>query len=187
MPKKIIYSIIAILVLIIIIATYNTIIHHNQEKNVEKFMAYINSEEVGSEVKTPTNTHVVLAAYKGSTKGLNIVKSLSYFKNSIIPEVHKKCSNKFLAKRYYNTHKIQIEKELGITNFNDFYTLSTECKKYVENSEEEYCKFDADSVKKENNRVTATLLLKYKNGEEMQFNIQILNKTASDRTSVNIN
>lgn len=184
MSKKIISVFIVILIAITIIATYNTIIQRNQKKQIEKFMNYINSDEIGSELKTPKFMHVVLATYKGKVEDLAILKSIMYFNNNIIPEIQQKCDNKIESKIYYKNHSLQISKQIGINNFDEFYEIVDKCNTLTENDEIEYIKFDIDSIKKDNKGLNVILFLKYNQSEEVSFNILILNNVYSNQTSV---
>lgn len=186
MSKKIIKISIVVLVLISIIAIYNTIIHYNQNKKVEEFFNYINSQDVDSELQTPQFMHVVLATYRGKVEGLSILKSITYFTNNTIPEINKKCGNAFGARMYYNNHKIQIEKQLGIDNYKDFKSLAEKCSNLKDVSTIEYMKFNMDEIHRNSDNTEATLYLKYSNCDEISFNIKVLNEVFSDRTSVNI-
>lgn len=184
MSKKIISFCIVILVAIIIIATYSTIIQRNQKKEVERFMNYINSDEIGSEIKTPKYMHVVLATYKGKVEDLSILKSIMYFTNNIIPEIQQKCNNKLESRIYYKRHSLQISKQIGVNNIDDFYQIVYKCNMLTESDEIEYIKFDIDSIEKDKEGLRADLYLKYKQSEEVRFNIKILNNTYADQTSV---
>lgn len=186
MSKKIIKISIIVLILISIIAIYNTIIHHNQNKKIEEFMNYINSKDVDSGLQTPQFIHVVLATYKGKAEGLNITKSITYFINNTIPEINKKCRNSISTKMYYNNHKIQIEKQLGIDNYNDFKQLAEKCRGLSNTSTVEYVKFSMDEIHRNSDNTEATLHLKYDSNDEISFDLTILNEVYSDRTSVNI-
>lgn len=187
MTKKVLSIIIAILILIIVVATYSTIIHHNQKKKVQEFLDYTNSTEKGGELITPNYLHVVLGVYKGEASGLNILKSINYFTNNIVPEIHKKCGNIITSRLYYNNHKTQLQKQIGIDNFDDFYEIVKKCE--LMNDEEytiEKIEFDKDSLNKDKDGVTASFRVKYINSGEIEFNVKVLNSVYSDRTSVNI-
>ena len=176
----------AILIMIIIVATYNAIILNKQNKEIDKFIEYVNSTEKGSELQTPELTHVVLAAYKGEASGLKIVKTIMYYANNNIPEIHEKCSSKFSSKRYYKAHKIQIYKQLGIDNFDDFYVLAEKCMRIKNTGNIESIRFDYNSVKIEDDGVSAVLCIRYEDSDEVSFNVKILNSTSSNQTSINI-
>lgn len=184
MSKKVISIFIVILIAITTIATFNTIIQRNQKKQIEKFINYINSDEIGSELQTPKFMHVVLATYKGKVEDLTILKSIMYFNNNIIPEIQKKCDNRIESKIYYKNHNLQIAKQIGINNIEEFYQLVDKCNTLTENDKIEYIKFDIDSIKKDDKGLNVTLLLKYNQSEEVGFNISILNNVYSNHTSV---
>lgn len=184
MSKKVLSIIIAILVIIILFATISSIKHYNQRKQAEKFMKYVTSTEVDSDIKTPELMHIVLAAYKGDCGGLNIVKSINYFANNNVPEINKKCGNKLSAKMYYNNNKYKLEKQIGITNFEDFYKLVERCKLSKKSNIVESLRVDVNSVERELNGVKARIYIKYNDSEEISFDIKILNDVFPDKTSV---
>ncbi len=184
MSKKVLSIIIAILVIIILIATISSIKHYNQRKQAEKFMNYVTSTEVDSDIKTPELMHIVLAAYKGNCEGLNIVKSINYIANNTIPEINKKCGNKMSAKIYYNNNKYKIEKQTGIKSFDEFYKLVERCKVSKKSNTVESMRADVNSIERESNGVKARIYVKYNDSDEISFDIKILNDVFSDKTSV---
>ena len=176
--------IILILLLIIIITLYNVLIHIKQRNEINKYIEYINSEENDMEIKNPEYMHVVLATYKGDVEGLNILKSIFYISNNVIPSINKKCGNIISTKRYYKTHKIQVQKQIGIDNFNEFNELAKKIRAIKETEQIEYIKFDIDTIKKKTDGVSVVMNVKYYNSEEIKVSIKILNEKFSDKTSV---
>ena len=124
MKNRRLIFIIAIIVLILIslVTAYNIIVSKTQRTEVEKYLNYINSEEIGEEVKTPKMMHVVLAAYKGNVKDLSIVKSITYFKTNIIPEIQENTKNHIVyikkgfeyQQEYNKLQKSPDDKELKV-------------------------------------------------------------------------
>ena len=176
--------IILILLLIIIITLYNTLIHVKQENEINKYIEYINSDEIDTELQTPEYMHVVLATYKGDVEGLNILKSIFYNIKNLIPNINKNCGNIVSTKIYYKTHKMQIQKQIGIDNFNEFNELVKKCRAIEESDKIEYVKFDIDNINKETDGVSAVMHVKYTKSEELKLNIKILNEKFLDKTSV---
>lgn len=183
MSKKYII-IILFLLLIILISLYNTLILIKQKNEINKYIEYINSDYFDTELQTPKYMHVLLESYQGDVEGTNILKSIFYSVNNVIPNISKNCRNIINTKIYYKTHKIQIQKQIGIDNFKEFNELVKKCRVIEESDKIEYIKFDIDNIKKTDDGVSAIMHVKYTNSEELKFNIKILNEKFSDKTSV---
>lgn len=186
MSKKIIIIICVILLLITAFASCKTLKIYKQKKEINKYLDYINSDAVEHRMETPEFMHVVLAEYKGDAKGLSILKSLEYFTCDVIPDIKKNCGNDFKAKSYYNNHKIQLENQIGINNYNDFYEI---CKKldFAKNlGALEYTKINTDSIKRTNNGLDFVIYYKYSDVDEISFNITIDNSTYQDKGFINV-
>lgn len=181
MSKKIKIIVCIVLLIIIAVASFNTLKIHKQKMRIKGYLEYINSEVVEHRMETPEFMHVVLSAYKGEANGRNILKSIEYFTCDIIPELKKKCSSKSSCKSYYNSHKVELEKEIGVTNFNDFYSICNKCKK-IDNPEFlEKTRFDTDRIQKTNNGLNCVLYYKYSDSDEISFDINISNSMYSDK------
>lgn len=175
---------IVLLCIISIISIYGTIISNRQKKEVKNYMNYINSDEVGSELKTPDLMHVVLAAYKGEAKGLTILKSVMYFKNNLIPDIQKNCGNRLFANIYYRRHSKQLYNEFGINNKEEFYVLVDKCNQLGDVNKLKTIGFNTDSIKRVNDGLYVELKMKTDGNSEVTFNVRILNKVYSDKASV---
>lgn len=175
---------IVLLSIISLYSIYGAIISIRQKKEVENYMNYINSDEIGSELKTPDLMHVVLSAYKGEANGLKILKSVMYFKNNLIPDIQKNCGNRLFAKIYYSRHSKQLYNEFGINNKEEFYALVDKCNQLGNVENLKTVRFDTDSIKRVSDGVYVELKMKADGNSEVTFNVGILNEVYSDKTSV---
>ena len=182
--KSIIIIAMVALCIITVISLYGIIISNKQKKEVQNYLDYINSEEIGSELKTPDSMHVVLSAYKGELKGLTILKSIMYFKNNMITDIQKNCGNRLFAKIYYSRHSNQLYREFGINNKDEFYELVDKCNMLGDVENLEYVRFNTKSIVRASEGVFAELRMKERGNTEVIFNVGILNKTYSDKTSI---
>ena len=172
-----------LLVLITSISIYGTVVAKKQQKEIDNYLNYINSDEIGNEVKSPDFIHVVLAAYDGDVNGKTIVKSISYFENNILPEIQKKCGNKLLAGIYYSRHSNQLYKEYGITNKKEFNELVQKCKQ-IDMDNIKSNEFNVDSIEVKDDSLNVELKIKDTSNNTAIFSVRILNKANADKTSV---
>ena len=185
--KRLIFIIaIILLILISLITAYNIILSKTQRTEVEKYLNYINSDEIGEEVKTPKMMHVVLAAYKGNVKDLSIVKSITYFKTNIIPEIQDNTKNPISKSMYYKWHKKQLKQQIGISNKHEYNQLVEKCNILTSVGNIDYMKFDTDTIKIDSNGLDVVLRVKCKDSAEVKFNVRILKKANESQTSIYI-
>ena len=181
MSKRIKIIVCIILLSITLLASFNTIKIYRQKKEIKNYLEYINSDMVEHRMETPEFMHVVLSAYKGDASGLNILKSIEYYTCDIIPRIKKNCTNKSSSKRYYNSHKIELEKELGVNNFNEFYDICVKCNNINNADFLEKTWFDTNKIEKTSNGLKCVLYYKYCDSDEISFNITISNSVYSDK------
>ena len=182
--RTIIIITMVLLVVITSISIYGTVVSKKQQKEIDNYLNYVNSEDIGKEVKSPDFIHVVLAAYEGEVKGKTIVKSISYFENNIISEIQNKCKNKISAGIYYSQHSNQLYKEYGIANKKEFNSLVQKCKQLDDISNIKTVEFNVDSIDVKGDCLNVELKIKDTSNNSAIFSVKILNKTQTNKTSV---
>lgn len=188
MKDKGLIFIIAVIVLILIslITAYNIILSKTQRAEVEKYLNYVNSKEVGEEVKTPKLMHVVLAAYKGEVKDLSIVKAITYFKINIITDIQNNTKNSLSKTMYYKWHKKQLKQQIGINDKEEYNQLVEKCNALTDIDKIDYIKFDTNTIKIDSNGLDVIMLVKCHDSAEVSFNVRILKKVNKNQTSIYI-
>lgn len=183
--KKIITSIVVIIIIIAICVIARVT---SPKYKVEKKLKEINVADKMSETMViPDYLNRINEQYTGDMSTQIIAKTYNNFAESIIPKYNKKCKNMGTEelRKYFNKNKKIILIELGYNNFNDFNAFINQIKTLSgDKLELEEYRIAKTTVKKEDGKVTAYLLIKYKNNQQIAFKTKLQNQVQKNKTSI---
>lgn len=193
-PKNInanfIKAIIIGLVICVIILYVVLIIMSEKEfgsnESIRQFQ-YINDSKAWNEEEYPFAAYMLFMEYDGELKTDNVVKSMSYVANMVIPKYYLKLRNaseKEISK-YYSINSKAIRFDIGLEDEEDFKKLI----KSVQNLKSDQLVFESyrineNKIVKFNRYIQTQLLIKYKDNEAIAFNIKVYNKQKDNISSV---
>lgn len=174
-------------ILLIVAITAIVIIKYNPtDRRLKKIY---NEEYEGRIEKMPLNVSPLFEKYTGKINQRSIYKAMYIFVDDIVPKYYskfKKDFNRDNIENYYDKKSMIIEKELGITEKQEFVKFIQELEK-IKNSElnlEEYI-IVPESINNTNKSLKFVLLIKYEGNSRIAYNLEILNSKKSTRTPIN--
>lgn len=164
------------IILIVILAVFILFFNNSTNKNLR----YIYDTEVEGQIeKMPLNVVYAISEYKGSVNQRSIYKALYMLVDEMIPKYKNLLSeiNEVGISNYFNKNKIEIAKELGITEENDFISFIGTIKEL--NGEtltlEEYT-FHPEGTSKKTGYLQTILLIKYAGNEKIGLYVKLSNE-----------
>lgn len=179
--KSLKYIIVLLAVLLIILITILGILYFDTTNNN---LRYIYDTDVGGDIEImPLNVMYSISEYKGSVNQRSIYKALYLLVDKIIPKYYNllpKINEKGIS-NYFKKNNIQISKELGITEENDFISFINAIRGLKgDNLKLEQYVFHPDETVSKSGYLQTVLLIKYENNEKIGLYIKISNSKNED-------
>lgn len=185
--KKVTLLIVLLILLIVALIILMKFLHSKDDVTLsENMLAYINSEEWKNETY-PTGMPAFVRSYKGKQTAQNIGKSIYYVATEFIPKYNKelKGADKDEIKEYFKENEEMIRLNFGLSYQGEFTNLMNEILKLnTDNLELEEFSIDVNTIRVLEESTRATLHIKYKNCEEIEVGIRVLNTVESASSSV---
>lgn len=185
--NKKLFIVIAIIVVLIFLGIYY--LNTQKMKSVGYTLEYMNSDDITSATISPTNIHVVIAKYVGSVRPKTISKFSYNFAYEVIPSYIKLIKDKKIKendKFFYINNKKLILKQTGIDNYEEFSSFIKKISVLNDNLEVENYIIPIDSINPFENSFEAKLNIKYKDNEEISFDLKIENNSSKEKTGIKI-
>lgn len=174
--------IIVLIILICLLVLLKNLETYKEKENLK----YINSTEWNNEI-FPDGMPKMFRQYSGELTAPNIGKSMYYFANSLLPKYKTKFNNYSdeQINKYYKRNKNLIYLQFGKITEKEFLYVMQEIQntKVSELEFEEYY-IDKEKIRKNGDTVSAFLYIKYKNADEISFNIDVKSNSQNDCSSV---
>lgn len=177
-------KIVLIVLILLVIVLLTMIVLKNKIRTPRENFQYIYSDEMDEGTFSPKMIHMVIAAYDGEINPKAITKSTYYIITQKIPEYVMNCRDDDSLERYFKKNRESIYLETGIKDKENFKCFITELRKLSGNLEYEYAIFDRETIKVNKNSLDVLLKVKYKNNDEISFNVQIENKESINNPSI---
>lgn len=184
MKKKKIIIIGVILLIILMIYLLSFVLLKSRTRAPYENFKYIYSDEMDEGTFSPEMIHIVIALYEGNINPKAITKASYNLITQIIPTYLRICKDDKSIQEYYENNSKQISLEIGITKEEDFKKFVDEIKKLSGNLKFEYAKFDRETIEINKNNLEVVLKIKYKEQEEISFNVRINNKETSSKSAI---
>ncbi len=188
--NKIIKRIVIIIVVVILFIILSIYFLNTQKMENEGYtLSYMNSDDISSSTKSPTNIHVVLAKYIGDVKPKTISKFSYNFAYNIIPNYVKLIEQGKLKENdrffYFNNKKL-ILIQTGIDNYDEFNNLIKKISVLSGELEIENVVIPIASIDTSKVEFESEINIKYKNNEELKFKLVIGKNSDNKMTGIKI-
>ncbi|MBR3614243.1 MAG: hypothetical protein IKL55_03600 [Clostridia bacterium] len=149
---------------------------------VQKRLNFIYNEKIGdTSEKSPINAYALFTEYDGRVDTATAYKAMHIFVDDIVEEYYLKIKeynfDKAKTEQYYEKNAEDIKKELGVEDKEKFVQFIDNLKVLKGNELilEKYT-IVPESVRKLASYTEFALLIKYKDNEQIAYNLQLLNR-----------
>lgn len=150
---------------------------------------YIYSAKEGTIDIMPQNVSPLFMEYAGLIEQRSVYKAMYVFVNDMVKDYYLKFKTDFNQEnieKYYDKNVIEIQKELGINNKEEFVKFINTLKKL--NGDELKLKqyvIIPESLKQVPGATKFVLAVDYENNERILFELELLNSSAQNKTPIN--
>lgn len=150
---------------------------------------YIYSAKEGTIDMMPQNVSSLFMEYAGIIEQRSIYKAMYVFVNDMVKDYYLKFkidSNQEMIEKYYNQNIAEIQKELGITNKEEFVKFISTLNKLKDDELKlkQYI-IIPESLKQVPGATKFVLAVDYENNERILFELELLNSSAKNKTPIN--
>lgn len=184
---KLLRKIIFILAIIILIGIGMMLMLLNDP--IENRINYIYNDKEGTINQMPQNVSPLFVEYAGMIPQRTVYKAMNVFVNDIVQDYYSKFKNDFSKEKiekYFDSNYGDIEKELGITEKEEFVkfinTLSS--LKGDELKVEQYI-IIPESIIQISRATKFVLAVDYEGNDRVLFELNLLNTSSDDKTPIN--
>lgn len=179
---------IIILLFLVAVVIFSVILFILLRNSVDGKLNDIYNEDIIGEIEImPLNVEILFTEYNGFTNQRSIYKSMNYFVTETIPKYYLEIKNlnQEEIKQYYNRNTQNIEKEIGITDENNFVKFAENIQKLTgeELSLSKYV-INPNSVSRYSTYTGGVILVTYENNEKIGFYMEILNDADQTKTPI---
>ncbi len=156
---------------------------------INRYLNYIYNENKENDIgKMPMDVSKLFVEYKGTVPQITIYKTMYSFVDKIIEKYYLETNNlnEEQLNEYYSKNRKNIEKEIGISELNQFIKFLEPIKKLTgtELKLNNYT-INSNTITRYATYTKFVLLVKYENNETIGFYLEILNSVDKEKTPIN--